>query len=374
MTSSSHRVQGLNNDEVAADWPPISTQDIDWLRQRYPQLDARSRPRWHSPRPLSAAAIVNGVDGAVFIKRHHHSVRSAACLQEEHRFIAHLAAGGVPVVQVLPATDGHTAIERGDWTFELHAVGAGDDLYRDAVSWSLLTDVAQAREAGRMLATLHRAAASYHAPQRSTYLLVARDDLIRADDPIAAIKADLPSRPGLARYLARIPWEAQLQRDVLPWHAGLAARLRDEPRLWAHNDWHVSNLLWHEGQVSTVLDFGLASPTSALFDLATAIERNAVAWLELERGMEAVRIDIALALLEGYRQLLPLSAARVHLLADLLPMVHFDFALSEVEYFEGITGSTANADVAWQPFMLGHPMWFHSTPGKALLQALHAAA
>ena len=77
---------------------------------------------------------------------------------------------------------------------------------------------------------------------------------------------------------------------------------------------------------------------------------------------------------DGYRQVLPLSAARVHLLADLLPMVHFDFALSEVEYFEGVTGSTANADVAWQPFMLGHPAWFHTAPGQALLNALHAAA
>jgi hypothetical protein len=97
---------------------------------------------------------------------------------------------------------------------------------------------------------------------------------------------------------------------VLPWHAGLAERLRDEPRLWAHNDWHVSNLLWRDGQISTVLDFGLASPTSALFDLATAIERNAVAWLELERGMEAVRIDIALALLDGYRQAAAVGGTR----------------------------------------------------------------
>ncbi|MBA0280224.1 aminoglycoside phosphotransferase family protein [Stenotrophomonas maltophilia] len=370
----SHLVQGLNNDEVAADWPPISAADIAWLSARYPQLGEHSQPRWHSPRPLSAAAIVDSVDGAVFVKRHHHSVRSAVCLEEEHRFISHLAAAGVPVVQVLAAADGRTAVEHGEWTFELHAVGVGEDVYRDAVSWSLLTDVAQAREAGRALAQLHRAAASYHAPQRSTHVLVARDDLIRADDPIAAIKAELHERPGLARYLARLPWEAQLQREVLPWHAGLAERLRDEPRLWAHNDWHVSNLLWRDGQVSTVLDFGLASPTSALFDLATAIERNAVAWLELERGVDAVRIDIALALLEGYRQVLPLSAARVHLLADLLPMVHFDFALSEVEYFEGITGSTANADVAWQPFMLGHPAWFRTAPGQTLLQALHAAA
>lgn len=375
MTSSPHRVQGLNNDEVAADWPAIHADEVAWLCTQYPALAADSTLHWHSPRPLSAAAIVQGAMGRVFIKRHHHSVRSAGCLQEEHRFIAHLATHGVPVVQVLAAADGATAVEHGPWTYELHAAGAGADLYRDAVSWSLLTDSAQALQAGRMLARLHQASASYHAPQRSTHILVARDDLIRADDPIAALQAGLPNRPGLARYLARIPWQAQLRADVLPWHKGLPTRLRDEPRLWAHNDWHVSNLLWDaDGAVATVLDFGLASPTSALFDLATAIERNAVAWLQLERGDDAVRIDIALALLQGYREVLPLAAGRVHLLADLLPMVHFDFALSEVEYFEGITGSTANADVAWQPFMLGHPAWFHSEAGQGLLRALRAAA
>jgi len=30
--------------------------------------------------------------------------------------------------------------------------------------------------------------------------------------------------------------------------------------------------------------------------------------------------------------------------------------------------------VAWQPFMLGHPAWFATAPGQALLAALHAAA
>ncbi|WP_409475870.1 phosphotransferase enzyme family protein [Stenotrophomonas sp. Y-13] len=374
MTACSHRVQGLNNDEVPADWPAIAPHEIAWLAGRFAQLRGATAAQWHSPRPLSAAALVETAAGRVFVKRHHHSVRDAATLGEEHRFIAHLAAAGVPVVQVLRDHDGATAVEHDGWTYELHTPGNGEDLYRDAVSWTPLTNVAQARDAGRMLARLHQAATRYHAPQRGTHLLVARDDLIRSHDPIAAIKADLYNRPGLARYLARIPWEEQLRGIVLPWHASLAERLRDEPRLWAHNDWHVSNLLWQGDTVSTVLDFGLASPTSALFDLATAIERNAVAWLELERGAQAVRIDIALALLDGYRQLLPLSAARMHLLADLLPVVHLDFALSEVEYFEGVTGSTANADVAWQPFLLGHAQWFGSAEGQALLAALHAAA
>ena len=374
MTASSHRVQGLNNDEVPADWPAISPREIAWLAGRFPQLHGAAAALWHSPRPLSAAALVEGAAGRVFVKRHHHSVRDAATLGEEHRFIAHLADAGMPVVQVLRDRDGATAVVLDGWTYELHTPGNGEDLYRDAVSWTPLTNVTQARDAGRMLARLHQAAASYHAPQRGTHLLVARDDLIRSHDPIAALTADLGNRPGLARYLARIPWEEQLRGIVLPWHAGLAERLRDEPRLWAHNDWHASNLLWQGDTVSTVLDFGLASPTSALFDLATAIERNAVAWLELERGADAVRIDTALTLLDGYRQVLPLSATRMHLLADLLPVVHLDFALSEVEYFEGVTGSTANADVAWQPFLLGHAQWFGSAEGQALLAALHAAA
>ncbi|MFN4162027.1 MAG: aminoglycoside phosphotransferase family protein, partial [Stenotrophomonas sp.] len=88
----------------------------------------------------------------------------------------------------------------------------------------------------------------------------------------------------------------------------------------------------------------------------------------------AARVPIALALLEGYRQGMPLTARRVHLLADLLPIVHLDFALSEVEYFEGVTGSSANADVAYHTFLLGHADWFKGTDGQALLAALHAAA
>lgn len=378
MNTIDHRVQGLNNDEVPADWPAISEAEVAWLRERFAQLQDAGAVQWHSPRPMSAAAIVGGASGRYFIKRHHHRVRTAATLGEEHRFIAHLRAAGVPVVKVLQDRDGATALEQGDWTYEVHAVAEGEDLYRDAPSWTPLTALDQAHEAGRMLARLHQASAGYHAPQRGTHVLVARDDLLRSDDPIALLERDFSQRPALADYLSHKAWRQSLEQVVLPWHAGLAARLQAEPRLWAHNDWHVSNLLWkREGDatvVASVFDFGLASPTSALFDLATAIERNAVAWLQLERGMEAVHVDTALALLAGYRQRRPLSARQLQLLADLLPVVHFDFALSEVEYFHGATGSTANADVAWHDFLLGHARWFGTRDGQLLLDALRAAA
>jgi Ser/Thr protein kinase RdoA (MazF antagonist) len=379
MTDASHRVHGVGTDEVPPDWPPLQIAEIHTLLARYPALASDDwHIAWHSPRPLSAAALVNTRHGQVFVKRHHVRVRTPAQLEEEHRFIAHLAGRGVPVVEVIADRDGRTAVGLGEWTYELHAMGEGEDLYRDTVSWTPLDSVQRAVEAGAMLARLHRAAADHHAPQRSTHILVARDDLLRADDPIAALHLQLERRPGLAAWLQPRDWQADFSHVLLPWHRRLARRLRDEPRLWAHNDWHVSNLLWQPhgaaARIATVLDFGLASPTSALFDLATAIERNAIAWLALERGMDAAHIDIARALVEGYRRVLPLSATRLRLLADLLPLVHVEFALSEVEYFAAITGSQANAEVAYDTFLLGHARWFDTAPGQGLLQALREAA
>lgn len=376
MSTPQHRVQGLDNDQVQADWPALEDEALAWLGTRHAALAGRCRVLWHSPRPFSAAALVQGPNGRVFVKRHHVDVRTASVLEEEHHFIAHLAAAGVPVVQVLPGLDGHTALTQDEWTYEVHAEGVGTDLYRDTPSWTPLADLGRARTAGAMLARLHQAAVDYTAPQRNTHVLVARDGLIRAPDLLAALRSQLRARPGLAAYLADVPWEADLTRAVLPWHAALDHRYAAEVACWGHGDWHVSNLLWQGdgagASISTVFDFGLAARTSALFDLATAIERNAVDWLA--SGGPVAHADTALALLDGYRRQRPLTAAEVALLGDLLPVVHVDFALSEVEYFDAITGSRANADVAYHTFLIGHADWFASAAGRPLLDAVRSAA
>ncbi len=369
-------MQGLDNDQVPADWPPLTDADVAWLGTRHAALAGPCHVHWHSPRPFSAAALIQGPQGRVFVKRHHVRVRDAAVLQEEHAFIAHLAAAGLPVVKVLPARDGATALERAPWTYEVHAEGTGVDLYRDTPSWTPLIDLPRARQVGAMLAHLHRAAADYDAPQRTTHVLVARDDLIRAVDPVGALQHMLQHRPRLAAYLAGRPWQADLARAILPWHTVLGGRQQALPVRWGHNDWHVSNLLWDGNgalsPITTVFDFGLAAPTSTLFDLATAIERNAVDWLAPDGPV--AHPETAIALLEGYRTVFPLTAAEGALLADLLPLVHLDFALSEVEYFDGITGSRANADVAYDTFLLGHADWFAQPSGRALLDRIRRAA
>ncbi|GAB2558931.1 phosphotransferase enzyme family protein [Rhodanobacter koreensis] len=377
MNDIPHLAHGLAGDETPPDWPALTAAEVDTLLRRYPQLGPPIRIDWHSPRPLSAACLVETTHETVFIKRHHHSVRSVATLAEEHRLIAHLRAHGLPVPMVLRDAQGQTAVAIGDWSYEVHERAAGIDLYREAISWSPLPNREHALSAGRMLATLHDAAEDYHAAQRDTHILVARSELITSSDPIAMLQAQLPQRPGLADYLRDRDWQTELAELFAPWHAA-QPRLAKQPRLWTHGDWHVSNLCWSDGhadaRITAVLDFGLAAANFALFDLATAIERNAIAWLALQTGDAAVHLDIAHALIEGYRQQRPLDAADIHLLADLLPLVHLDFALSEVEYFHSITRSRANADVAYDIFLLGHSAWFTMPPGQALLQVVRDVA
>ena len=377
MTELIHRVHGMAGNHEPARWPPLTVDEVRALLAGYPRLGAVRAIGWHSPRPLSAACLVQCANAEVFVKRHHRDVRDAATLVEEHRFSDHLRGAGVPVPAVLRDEAGRSAHTLGAWVYEVHERAAGLDLHRQTISWVPLENAHHARSAGAMLARLHHAAAGYRAPQRSTHLLVARSELLCAADPLAALQAQLPQRPALARYLQARPWRAELADTLVPWHSRIQPRLAQQPSLWTHGDWHVSNLCWSAAddtaQITAVLDFGLCASTFALFDLATAIERNAIGWLQLDTGACRGHVDIAQALIAGYRAERPLDAEAIHLLADLLPLVHWDFALSEVEYFAAFTGK-AQADVAFDTFLRGHAAWFATAPGAALLAAIHAGA
>jgi hypothetical protein len=58
----------------------------------------------------------------------------------------------------------------------------------------------------------------------------------------------------------------------------------------------------------------------------------------------------------------------------LLPLVHIEFALSEVDYFIGILNDEAQAMIAWDDYLLGHAQWFLSDAGRAFLGALEQGA
>src|SRR5262249_16660992 len=146
-------------------------------------------------------------------------------------------------------------------------------------------------------------------------------------------------------------------------------------RQWGHGDWHPSNLTWDcdgpGADVAAVFDFGLANRTFAVHDLAVALERSTVAWLDLaESGRAGVDFGAVDALLAGYQAGRPLGPAEAAVLPEVLPVVHLEYALSEIEYFADVVASPGLADLAYDTYLIGHTRWFAGPDGAALLDYL----
>ena len=375
------RVLGMGRAElVEPDWPPLTEEEAAWLLDRHPNAGGLDAVLWRSPRPLSAAALVRTRDGRrFFAKRHHRAVRDAEGLREEHRFLEWLAERGAPVARVLRDRHGDTAAVRGEWTYELHSALPGDDLYRDRFSWTPYLTTGQAHAAGAALARLHLAAEGLAAPARAVRPLLASHQVFSCDDPVRALVGFARARPGLAQLLtnadADVDWRADLAEHHLPLHRRLLPHLPGLRPLWTHNDWHASNLLWEEGGgVSAVLDFGLANRTTAVHDLATALERSAVEWLRLATdGPAAVHPEQADALLDGYDSVRPRSPAERLALPEVLPLVHADYALSEADYFQGVLHRPVQALESYRDYFVAHAAWFNGD-GLALTDHLRRRA
>ena len=302
-------VHGMGKELVEPDWAPLTGGEVGAVLARYglpaghglvaSGTGQAATPRtgtvvaWSSPRPMSAAGLVRHGTGTVFVKRHHVRVRSAAQLAAEHAFAAHLRASGLPVPAVRRTAAGRTVVADGDFVYEVHEVAAGIDLYRDAMSWTPYLSPGHARAAGAALARLHRAAAGFTRAARPPAVLTSSCCVITAADPLAEVDAIAHRRPGLARYLAGRDWRRDLARDHLPVIRRAAPLLAGREPRWGHGDWHPSNLTWDsagpDAQVVGVFDLGLANRTFAVHDLAVALERSVIAWLDLtESGAATV--------------------------------------------------------------------------------------
>ncbi|WBO21557.1 phosphotransferase enzyme family protein [Sphingomonas abietis] len=370
-------VHGMGSDLEAPRWPAISDAEAATVLALFPQAGRFDRLDWHSPRPFSSAALARTESGDIFVKRHQSRLRTPTNLAAEHRFIRHLAARGQPVAEILQTDSGETAIGIGDWTWEVHRKAEGLDLYRDRQSWTPFLTAGHAEAAGASLARLHDAAEGFDQPARPVQPLVTSLTILPARDPLAAAESYVEARPALSAYLAGKPWRHALSRLFAAHDAGpVGAALVAQRALWTHNDWHPSNLLWSAGgTVARILDFGLADRTCAFADLATALERTAIRWLDLDAGggVDIAEPDLARSLLQGYADVRPLDPASRAILIGLLPLVHIEFALSEIDYFYGVQAREADADLAWYGYLLGHAEWFRTAPGRALLAGLESA-
>ncbi len=363
---------GMSANLVASDWPKLTLTEAARVLRHYPQTGKPLRITWHSPRPFSAGCVVTTTNVDIFIKRHHINVRTVDELSEEHLFISYLRTRGISVCEALSTSNGATAINDGHWTYEVQFLATGVDLYQDAASWTPFRTTAHAYAAGRSLAHLHIAASGYDAPPRHSRTLLSGFTIFSATDPLQQLQHYIAQQPALTAYLAQRDWRADTEAVLLPFHAGLLPFTDLLIPLWTHNDWHASNLLWSDhsdrAAVQTILDFGLCNRVSALYDLATAIERNIIEWLAIpSHAMPIVHIDLLDALLDGYAAIIKLSTRQWQALAAILPLVHAEFALSELAYFQGITHSPHNATLAYDTYYLGHAAWFKGSTGQHLL-------
>jgi Ser/Thr protein kinase RdoA (MazF antagonist) len=364
---------------VEPDWLPLQLNEVRQLLVQFPDCAEPMQILSISPRPFSAASVVATQTGRVFIKRHHRSVRDAEGLLEEHRFMGHLRAHVAPVPRVFATSSGLTAIENGEWTYEVHEAPDEVDLYEDAISWTPFRSLGHARSAGQALARLHLASQGFAAKRRKPRPLVAGFTIFAAADPGAEMIRYLAERPAL-RYDADAREGSKQALELLaPFHAELLPFLPALSSLWTHNDLHASNLLWSDAgpdaKAAAIIDFGLADRTNAVHDIAQAIERNIVEWLALTQDPACdadvpVHLDHLQALLEGYESVRSLSTEEVAALAPMTALCHAEFALTEADYFLGVLHSKEKARLASVDYLVGHARWFRSAAGHDLLENL----
>jgi Ser/Thr protein kinase RdoA (MazF antagonist) len=377
--STTAKAHGMDGTLVEADWPPLTIAEVRALLVDFPNCVEPIEILSVSPRPFSAASVVATRTGRVFIKRHHRIIRDCEGLLEEHRFMKHLREHGAPVPRVFAASSGEMAIARGEWTYEVHEAPAGVDIYEDALSWTPFRSIAHARSAGEALARLHLAAQGFDAPCRKIQPLVASFTIFAAIDPGVAMEGYLEARPALDHAAVTRASCDEAFELLAPFHAQLLPLLPALKPLWTHNDLHASNLLWSDAsddaQAVAIIDFGLADRTNAVHDLAQAIERNIVEWLELmhdsTRGEDVpIHVDHLYALLDGYESVRPPTDDEAAALAPMTALCHAEFALTEADYFLGVLHSEEKARVALVDYLIGHARWFRGAGGHKLLDAI----
>jgi Ser/Thr protein kinase RdoA (MazF antagonist) len=377
--STTTKAHGMDGTLVEPDWLPLQLDEVRELLVQFPDCAEPTQILSVSPRPFSAASVVATQTGRVFIKRHHRSVRDAEGLLEEHRFMHHLREHGAPVPHVFATASGLTAIENGEWTYEVHEAPDEVDLYEDAISWTPFRSSGHAHSAGQALARLHLASQGFAAERRKPQPLVAGFTIFAAADPDTEMDRYLGERPALRHDADAREGSNQALELLAPFHAALLPLLPALPSLWTHNDLHASNLLWSDAgpnaQAAAIIDFGLADRTNAVHDIAQAIERNIVEWLALapdpaDDAEVPVHLDHLHALLEGYESVRPLSNEEAAALAPMTALCHAEFALTEADYFLGVLHSAEKARLASVDYLAGHARWFRRAAGHDMLENL----
>ncbi len=359
--------------EVVAPWlEPLSPEEIADVLACYEGMGEFREVVRVSERPYSAGSLVRTDRGQFFVKKRPSSWRTREDLEREHTLIRHLRGKGFPTPRVHANRADVSVTVMSGWLYEVFDRARGEDVYRRAHSWTPFRSLEHARSAGETLAKFHVAVKdSPVAAPRPVSPMTARFELARRPDLIDAIGELAERLPALGEYLEERPWQEEIASVYNPFHRSVTPLLARAEGWTTHGDWHGNNLFFHGDSVSDVIDFHLADYSFKMYDLAVALDRNAILWLEIQRGEEeAVRRDVIDAILRGYERVSPLSASERELLPALLPIHQLDLALTNIAYYDGIERDRARADWAFESYLLDHARYYHSDAGRRLLEFL----
>lgn len=361
---------------------PMSDRELAAVTEHYPAAGSYRMRLHDSGRPYSAGTLIETTGGRHFLKKRACGFRPRSDILWRHRVIEHLAAREIPTPRLIANADGETLTEREGFCYELFEAAIGDDIYRAFHSWMPPTRREHARAAGEMLGRVHAALRDFPLdgvtpPGTSPATpMSARFDLARSPDLVAAVEARIAASAALADFFSGVRWKEEIAALYTDAHRELRRRLPGVAPEVTHGDWHVNNLFFDGNRVSSVIDFHLCDVSFRLYDLAVALDRNGIRWLDILDGdPEAVSYDVLEELLHGYRSVLPLSLVEAELLSVLLPVHQLDLALSNVEYYLVHERKRERAECAYHVYLRDHARYFHTAAGQRIVSFLrHAAA
>lgn len=274
---------------------------LDAVLGRYDLDAARIEGLIESSTRNDNAVVLDG-RGRRFVLRRFRRNADVERVRFQLRFQRHLEAAGVPVPAIVLDRDGaDLVVDEEGWPWVLFAFVEGDEFDFERVE--------QARAAGELLASVHRAGASFAEAERPFELAVrwrrfvaeprALTEEMRATWPDAGLGADLEA------YRVRL----EVLGRTLP-----AAVFDALPSGWTHGDYHGRNLLYRGDAVAGLLDFDKVERSPLTMDVG----RGIASFGRSQRGTLDVRVDFARAFLEGYETWRTLERAEF----EAMPVIH----------------------------------------------------
>lgn len=355
-------------------WPAIDDRFLTAVGSKYSCLGAPISINWHSQRPLSSAAIATFEGGEFFIKRHSEKVRTKELLVYEHQFCQHLADRGVPAVTAIQNSEGETVSVVQNWITEVQPIAPGDDLYRGRHTWQKALEPKHLESIGATLGDLHAASLQYKAARlRSAQFQSGEITTISNPDLLSALRKRRCNSKVLTDFLSEDDLEA-MAALYRPWHCQWIDVLGEVPACITHGDPCANNFMWQRTEVISVIDFHLCGLTTPALDLAIGIDRNCFHWLEiLEGNPEAVSIDDARLLLEGYRSRRSLSEQELAATRALLALHRLEFALGLMDYFLTFEQSMPKAEWCRDVYIHLHAEYLQSHAGRQKVDLIFAS-